>query len=167
MFSLLVVLIMAFASAHAQQVRAQRLAQRALDELGESRVLAGLHPRDLFDALRVPSVNRVAPLAQLLRGRDAFFGNVVKVPPWRNRISQVYYLFLKALSWIVYFGFPTVALWMTFGRIEATGWLGSMLFLAGFLATIPLVQVFLVDVTFVLYVRRVIAGLGVNGRTHR
>src|SRR5687768_13152758 len=62
MFGLLVVLMIAFASAHAQQVRVQRLAHRAMDGLGNELLRGtGVHPRDFFDALRLPSVIRLAP----------------------------------------------------------------------------------------------------------
>jgi len=158
MFALLVVLTIGFASAHAQQVRAQRLAQSALKNLGEDSVLGvGIHPRDFFDALRLPSVNRVAPLAQLFKGLDAFFGSPATVPKWRLRASAAYYLLLKAASWLVYFGFPAVALWLSFARIHVGGWRWWGLCAAGSVASLALLHVFVVDVWYVREVKGIIA----------
>jgi hypothetical protein len=66
MLALLTVLAIAFSAAYAQQFRAKRLAQMQLNKLptvDEGNV--HIHPRDFFDALLIPSVNRVAPIAQL------------------------------------------------------------------------------------------------------
>jgi len=157
MFSLLVVLAIAFAAGHAQQVRAQRLANYALGKLGDQ-LLAELqvHPRDLFDVLRLPSVNRIAPIAQLFQGLDAFYGMESRPPYWRRRASVVYYLALKSASWLVYFGLPLLALWLSFSRVPWPGWPQWVLLPAGIIATLPVIHVFLVDVICVLQVSRVI-----------
>jgi hypothetical protein len=56
LFGVLVVLTIAFAAAHAQQIRAQELAQRSVNGLEkESRSVLGIHPRDYFDMVREPS----------------------------------------------------------------------------------------------------------------
>jgi hypothetical protein len=157
MFSLLVVLSIAFAAAHAQQVRAQRLANYALTELGDQPLNElKIHPRDLFDALRIPSVNRIAPIAQLLQGMDAFYGSETRPPNWRRRTSVVYYLALKTASWLVYFGFPLLALWLSFSRIPWQDWRYWGLFLAGAVATVPVVHVFVVDAAYVIQVSHII-----------
>jgi hypothetical protein len=157
MFSLLVVLSIAFAAAHAQQVRAQRLSNFALDGLGEQPLSElRVHPRDLFDILRVPSVNRLAPIAQLFQGMDAFYGSGKRPPRWRKTLSIFYYLALKVASWLVYFGFPVVALWFSFDHIPWRDWRYWALVVAGAIATLPILHVFLVDVVYVAQVSRVI-----------
>ena len=159
MFSLLVVLGIAFAAAQAQQVRAQLLANYALRELGEQPLSElHVHPRDLFDVLRVPSVNRLAPIAQLFQGREAFHSSEKRPPLWRRRVSVVYYLALKSASWLVYFGFPVLALWVSFLRIPWPDWRRWVLLSAGIIATLPVLQVFVVDIAYVLHVSKVIGG---------
>lgn len=157
MFALLVVLMIAFASAHAQQVRVQRLAHRGLDRLGDESVFdLGVHPRDLFDALRLPSLIRIAPLAQLFRGLDSSFASPGDVPLWRKRTSAIYYLLLKTVAWFVYFGFPGAALWLTFARTQATGWLSLSLFGAALIATMSLIHILTVDMWYVREVKDII-----------
>lgn len=158
MFGLLTVLMIAFASAHAQQVRAQRLAQSALDSLKVDALLGlKIHPRDLFDMLRLPSVNRVAPLAQLLKGQDAFFGRTKAVPAWRRTASRWYYLLLKAASWLVYFGYPAFALWRSFAGMIAPSWAWWLAGGAGVIASVALLHVFIVDVRYVVEVQKAVA----------
>lgn len=82
-FSMLTVLAIVFASAHTQQVRAQKLTQKVIDSLGDS--LGGtvgrlIHPREYFDIWRTPSLIRVAPLAQALRGKYQFFSTSHGLP---------------------------------------------------------------------------------------
>ncbi|HLG59760.1 MAG TPA: hypothetical protein VI485_30755 [Vicinamibacterales bacterium] len=159
MFGLLAVLIIGFAAAHAQQVRAQRLAQRALKALTENAVLGGsIHARDLFDMLRLPGVNRVAPLAQLLKGQDAFYNSVTEVPTWRRNVSRWYYLLLKAASWLVYFLYPGVALWASFALISAPWWAWWPSLAAGLVSTAALLHVFVVDFRYVMEVQEIIPG---------
>jgi hypothetical protein len=59
-FSILVVLAVAFAAAHAQVIRATKHAQKELNSLPAE-------ARDMFDMSCMPSLNRLAPLAQLLQ----------------------------------------------------------------------------------------------------
>ena len=97
-FALLVILTIAFAAAHAQQTRAQTLAQRRVDSLAgdwdaNAKGHPGeIHPRELFDMLRLPSVNRVAPLAQSLRGPYQFYATIDGCPGWLRIMSTAYYL---------------------------------------------------------------------------
>jgi hypothetical protein len=157
MFALLVVLNIAFASAHAQQIRVQRLAHRGLDHLGEAPLLGiGIHPRDLFDAFRLPSVIRLAPLPQLLRGLDSGISSSPVLPRWRKKMAVTYYVLLKIASWLVYFGFPCVALWITFVRTQASGWLLVILGGGAFISTVSLIHVLLVDIWYVNRVKRAI-----------
>jgi hypothetical protein len=106
LFSILVVLTIAFAAAHAQQVRAQMLAQSAVDSMASRQHFDDyLHPWELFDMCRLPSLNRVAPLAQALRGRHQFFAGRRDRPAWIRATSFVYYALLKLASLLVYLGF--------------------------------------------------------------
>ena len=147
--SILVVLSIAFAAAHAQQIRAQKLAQRELDSLpNEAPSGGGLHPREMFDMWCLPSLNRVAPLAQLLNGRYQFFPESPNCPAWRRRVTVAYYVLLKVASIVVYYGLPGWALWQARGSIRYSGGVGLILVLGSFIAGVALVQVFLSDVEY-------------------
>jgi hypothetical protein len=159
MFALLIVLLIAFAAAHAQQVRAQRLAISAIKALGNELILPlRIHPLDYFDMLRVPSVNRVAPLAQLFQGIDAFHGSENRPTLRRRQLSVAYYLALKTVSWLVYFGFPTIALWIAFSRMSLASWQWWLLLVTAVVGTLPILHVLIVDIKYVYKVSRVIGG---------
>ena len=78
-----------------------------------------MHPRDLFDFMREPSVNRVAPLAQLMRGRrHQFYDSSTPCPRWRTFASVLSYAVLKVFSWFVYFGVPALALCTAYSHLR-------------------------------------------------
>jgi len=116
-FSMLAVLAIVFASAHTQQVRAQKLAHNVIDSLGDSlggAVSCLIHPREYFDIWRTPSLIRVAPLAQALQGKYQFFFTSHGLPKWRKRLTVTYYGLLKIASLIIYFLLPVLALWRAY-----------------------------------------------------
>jgi hypothetical protein len=81
--SILVILAIAFASAHAQRMRAQHLAQIEINSIAISKPMKGyLHLREIFNMLRMPSFNRVAPLPQLLLGKYQFYKTSHDCPAW-------------------------------------------------------------------------------------
>ena len=114
-FALLVVLVITFASAHAQHIRAQSLAQ---DSISASPSMSGhIHPREMFDMLRMPSFNRVAPLAQVLRGKYQYYKTNHDCPAWLRRLTVVYYALLKIASLAVYFSLPFWAIWHAYTNV--------------------------------------------------
>ncbi len=161
-FAVLVVLTIAFAAAHAQQVRAEKLAQSVVDSLVEAGQPSGkqqpgwIHPRELFDMLRLPSVNRVAPLAQSLRGRYQFYATGTRCPEWLRVASTAYYGLLKLASLVVYFGLPAWALWDVHGRLTLTGAVGWLATLGAILAGATVLQLLLTDAWYSFKVLRVI-----------
>ncbi|MBI4588615.1 MAG: hypothetical protein HY725_07230 [Candidatus Rokubacteria bacterium] len=161
-FALLVILTIAFSAAHAQQVRAQKLAQNVVDSLAadssaESRTdSAWIHPRELFDMLRLPSVNRVAPLAQSLRGPYQFYATGDRCPAWLRVVSTGYYAVLKLASVFVYIGVPAWALWNVHSRLTLTGSLSWLATLAALLAGATLLQLLLTDTWYSLKVLQVV-----------
>src|SRR5262249_37309290 len=140
-FALLIVLTIAFASAHAQLLRATRLAQNAVDAVDDSVIIGKLRPRQLFDMLRQPSLLRVAPLAQLLQDVAWLSGKIKK------RWAQVYYFLMKSLSWLVFFGLPLGAIWSCAFRVAAGAW-EAVAIAAATLATIPLIHVAATDIAY-------------------
>ena len=146
MFFLLVILGIGFAAAHAQQVRAERLAYDALKHLVDEPLSAlRIRPRDLFEVLRIPSVNYIAPIAQQFRDPHKFDSSAPRPPSWRQPASKMYYVSLKVVSWFVYFGLPLLALWLSFARIPWLGPIHWLLFVAGAISTVPVVHMLLVE----------------------
>ena len=150
-FALLVILTIAFASAHAQQTRAVELARRRLDSLARGwdantkERPDEIHPRELFDMLRLPSVNRVAPLAQSSRGLYQFYATSDRCPGWLRIASAAYYGLLKLASLIVYLGVPAWALWEVHSRMTLNRTASLIAASGGILALVTLVQMFLTE----------------------
>lgn len=151
-FAMLSVLLVAFCSAHAQQVRAQKLAQGVLDSLrGTINLPPGISMRELFDMFRMPSVTRVAPLAQLLRGKYQFHDQAPNCPTWLRIASAVFYLVLKLVAAAVYFVLPGLALWYSFVKTTAVSlatWMFVLLAAMGFVAAFSLLEVIVTDLLY-------------------
>lgn len=116
---MLSVLVIAFCTSHAQTIRVQLLAYRTFASKTNTST-DNLDIRDLFDALRIPSVSRVAPLAQVLRGKHQFFPDKPNCPRWIVYTTAVYYVLLKILCIIVYLGFPAGALIIACSQYKST-----------------------------------------------
>jgi hypothetical protein len=151
-FALLAVLSIAFASAHAQATRASLMAHEALDTLDHGVIVGNLRPRDLFDMLQIPSLIRIAPLAQLFHGITTGSSQ-----QWRRTIGAAYYFALKGPAWLVYFLVPAAALWFTFARIDTAGSSRWLLMTVGALATLPLAQILVADVTYGIRIARLLS----------
>ena len=68
------ILIISFGSSFSQGVRASALIQRAVDKLKDEYIFYdNIYLRDITDTLFHPSLNRVAPLAQALQGKNQFY----------------------------------------------------------------------------------------------
>lgn len=148
-FSLLAVLAIAFASAHSQQVRAQQLAHDVIDKLGS---LLGpncaIHPRDYFDMERKPSLNRIASLAQSLRGKYQFFTTAAGLPNWLRRVTVLFYGLWKLVGFVIYFVFPVVALWRAHQDFSDYGILRAYNLFFTAIALFALGQVLLLDLKY-------------------
>ena len=148
-FSFLVVLAIAFASAHSQQVRAQKLAHSVIDSLGESLgPRAAVHPREYFDMLREPSLNRIASLAQSLRGQHQFFVSRSALPNWLRLLTVIYYGLLKVIAFIIYFLLPVWALWQAHKTFSVSGLLHIYNLTATWVAGFALLQVLWLDILY-------------------
>ena len=102
-----------------------------------------MHPNEMFDMFRMPSVNRVAPLAQSLRGRYQFYSGEKSCPFWLRAASTAYYVLLKLVSMVVYFGVPAFALIWTFEKIQDVSHVWHLMIRGGVLvAAATLLQVF-------------------------
>ncbi len=144
-FFILAVLAIFFAAAHAQQIRAQILAQEVIELLINQGPSEVVHPRELFDMLRTPSLSRVAPLAQLLRGKYQFYSSSGDCPTWLRLLSVGYYASLKLVSYIVFFLLPVWALWRAYIVAVFPGWWRVPFIASVLVAETSLLQVFVID----------------------
>jgi hypothetical protein len=156
-FSMLAVLAIVFSSAHTQQVRAQKLAHKVIDTLGDS--LGGsvgclIHPRDYFDIWRMPSLVRVAPLSQALKGKYQFFSTSEGIPAWLKHTSRASYGLLKVASLIIYFLLPGFALWRAYRATSVYGVLRWFTAIGAFFAALALLAAFLWDFIYAVEIRR-------------
>lgn len=143
-FPIVVILVIAFCAAQAQQLNAQTSAHRAMSVFaGDNRQLDGYAPRGLFDLWRKPSLNRVAPLAQSFEDqlRNVFRIQSDHQPIWLRQTTRLYYLMFKLLALGVYFALPGVGLWMAYKKVPFSGLLRWVYWFAGFLASCALIQV--------------------------
>jgi hypothetical protein len=148
-FFILVALAVAFAAAHAQLIRAGVRAQQMIDllskgSLEESRV----DPRGMFDMGRIPSLNRVAPLAQLAIDQ---FSAITGQQWWVRGLGVLYYLLLKFLSLLVYYGLPLLAVKQAYANAsqpKLNDIVSSLAEVAVCAALLALVHVFVSDIWY-------------------
>jgi hypothetical protein len=148
-FLILVALAIGFAAARAQLVRSQEIAQAEVEKLvALPRSGTDIHPRDVFDML-LPSVIRVAPLAQLLTGKHKFFTSEKGAPLGLRCLSTVYYVLLKIVTFFAYFGLPLYAFRQAYLSVHVTNPFFSIALTAfGVVAAVALSQVIVVEVRY-------------------
>jgi hypothetical protein len=160
-FLMIVVFAIAFSAAHAQQIRAQTLAQDVINTLpNHATGTLGMHPRELFDLLRLPSLNRVAPLAQLLRGRFQFYRSHASCPAWLRIVTTLYYISLKLTSMVVFFGLPAFSLYHSYKLTQVAGYLWWLMIVGGLLAASTL---FLMCFAELVYLMRSVPSIWSGG----
>lgn len=151
-FFILVVLAISFASAHAQQIRAQKLTQAVISSLAKMQAPdEAVHPRELYDMLRTPSLNRVAPLAQLLRGKYQFYASS-RCPGWLRMLSVLYYGIVKLVSFVVFYLLPIWALWRAYTLVALPGFWRMGVVAGGSVAGVTLLQVLFTDALYTVQV---------------
>ena len=151
---MLAVLIIAFCQAHAQAIRATLLGQRMLDKMPNEIQPIGISPRDLYDVFRLPSLVRVAPLAELIKGKYQFSLDESKCPQLLRKITAMLYLFFKVVATAVYLVLPAIALGTAVAASGTTDLLripGWIVYVFSFVATVAFLIVFIVDL-FYIYV---------------
>lgn len=142
-FALLIVLAIAFASAHAQHVRAQDFAHQFIKSLPSGLEHAGMHSRALFDMLSIPGVNRVSPLAMLFKGK---YPTRQACPICRALLACGWYILLKMIGVVVYFGVPAFALVYNYKRIDEGSRIWRVVIdFCGSVALLSLLQVLVID----------------------
>ena len=118
-----------------------------------------MHPRDLFDLLVQPTINRVGPLAQLLRWEKyQFFPEVLSAPRPLQYLVNVYYVALKIVAFVFYFVVPAFALIRAYQSAALVGtrwWLASI---AVGVATLTLLQIMLWELYYTVTVAKAHVG---------
>jgi len=100
---------------------------------------------------------RVAPLAQLLRGKHQFFNSATGAAPWLRNLSVAYYVLLQLVALSAYFGLPLYALWRARLSVHVTGlFFRIALEAGGVLAALALIQVMMAAMWFAYGVVRII-----------
>lgn len=156
-FAMLCVLVTAFCAAHAQQIRTMNLAHEHIKTLPHD---GKIHPRDLLDMYRWPAVNRVASLAQSLRGPYQFHAKEHLCPQWLRLITTAYYTLLKLAATFVYFGLPASCLIVVFGKLRLMGMGNWAAIIGASIAGVALLQVTVFELWYMGSVSWFLAGRG-------
>lgn len=142
-FPLMVILTIAFSSAHAQQLTAQIDAQDMLSRL-EHEYSGEVAARKWFDMWRKPSLNRVGPLPISLK-----YVFPKKMNPWLRKIAvRLYYAVFKTVALSIYFGFPLYALWHVYRSKLGLGVALNLYFVGASLASLTLVQILYLEIQY-------------------
>jgi len=162
-FILISLLVIGYGSASCQGIRTRQLAQLFINGCRKEFLHpSGLHIQDVFDCIVSPSINRMAPLAQILQGKQQFFAKDQSVPR-RPTILIGYFTTLRLVGVLAVYVFPGYALVVAFVkssmyRPSASLWgIPVYLFwLVGIVAILVLVQSLCFDIRYFLEsVRRI------------
>jgi len=153
-FLIISLLIICFGSTFSQAMRTRKLIQRTIDDIKDEQIFKGnIYLQDIIDAIIHPSLNRVAPLAQILQGENQFFPEALKRSRNQKIRLSVYYILLKSITWIVLYFFPAYSLIISFSRSnlfkDVTWHIPPFFFyIVGLFAIFILSQLFISDILF-------------------
>jgi hypothetical protein len=154
-FTIISLIIICYGSVFAQALRSSKLVYRAVTDLKNSHVFIGnIHIQDVVDAMIYPTINRVAPIAQLLQGKDQFFPEANNRSKIKSFVSFSYYAILKLVTILVRLIFPAYALIVSFIRskyFSNSVWqIPSIFFvIIGLFALIIIIQLVLYDIVHI------------------
>ena len=112
---LISLLTISFGASQAQMIRARKLANTVLRATYKDINFSGdIDLRDAFDVINATSINRTAPLAQLILGSHQFYPSKDKQPIIRKIIAITYQAALKTASYLVIYLLPFYALYISF-----------------------------------------------------
>ncbi|HET6456990.1 MAG TPA: hypothetical protein VFI02_21530 [Armatimonadota bacterium] len=114
-FMLISLLAIGYSSASSQGIRTRELAQRLIDNTKDKYLYPfDIHIQDVFDAVVSPSINRMAPLVQILQGKQQFLTRDSVAQ--RSRILVFYFGILRFVAILVVNIFPGYALITAFAK---------------------------------------------------
>ena len=112
---LISLLTISFGAAQAQMIRARKLTNTAIRAIyRDSNLAGGIDLRDALDVINATSINRTAPLAQLILGKYQFYPTKDNQPKIRKFIAVCYQSILKVSSYLVVYLLPLYALYIAF-----------------------------------------------------
>jgi len=113
--ALISLLTISFGAAQAQMIRARKLTNTAIRAIYKDANLAGgIDLRDALDVINATSINRTAPLAQLILGKYQFYPTKDNQPKLRKFFAVCYQSILKLSSYLVVYLLPLYALYIAF-----------------------------------------------------
>lgn len=111
MIILICILLIAFASAMIQAIRASKLIRAVINTMSEQdKFHYKVHIQDLVDCTVKPTFNRVAPVAQYLLGKNQFLGDA-KPRKDIKLFSSIFYSFLKITTFIFIYIIPIFSIY--------------------------------------------------------
>ena len=120
---LISVLLIAYGSANCQWNRTRILIQNIIKFKIQKKqnyiVPKVLHIHDYFDSMLVPIINRVAPIAQILRGKYQFKLESKDCPCVLICFSMLVYLIYKLITYCIIYIFPFIALVYSWQNIKS------------------------------------------------
>jgi len=164
-FLLISILVIMFASVTAQAIRARNLINRFIYNPVNRMVFSGnIFLQDIVDTVLFPAINRVAPLAQVLQGKNQFFPEANEVTAGWKTVLKVYYAALKLIAAVILYGLPGYALYFTAINITVNDhslWNLPVIFLwvAGIFAGISILTIAVMDIR---YTARALSKIGTN-----
>jgi len=153
---LLGLLIISFGSIQIRSVRTKKLIEKVICEIKEKDGnIYGIDLRDIFDSIIEPSIFRLAPIAQFIRGKYQFFHNSENCPKYLKILSTFYFFILKLISYLVIYFLPFYAMLKCYqlGDLLSTKYQLMnipivIIWAIDFLSLIVLLQLFISDFTF-------------------
>ena len=119
---LISVIIIAYSSANCQWNRTRILIQTIIEFKKQKKqnyiIPKVLHIHDYFDSMMVPVINRVAPIAQILRGKYQFKPKSKDCPCVLICFSTLVYLIYKLITYCIIYIFPLIALIYSWANID-------------------------------------------------
>ena len=115
--ALISLLTISFGAAQAQMIRARKLTNTTIRAIyRDSNLSGGIDLRDALDIINATSINRTAPLAQLMLGKYQFYPEKDNQPKIRKFIAVCYQSVLKVSSYLVVYLLPMYALYIAFSN---------------------------------------------------
>lgn len=148
MIILICVLSIAFSSAMIQAIRGRELIQKVINGMSNSELMVqGVHVQDIVDASLKPTFNRVAPLAQYLRGKNQFFGGK---PSGKSKFwTGLFYAILKVTTFIFIYLIPAYSVCKGWSALNSATGKASFIFPQFLIIVLILLAIFSSIILFV------------------
>ncbi|NLD91292.1 MAG: hypothetical protein GX639_01355 [Fibrobacter sp.] len=159
---LISILFITFCNQHVQVIRSRKFLQRAIQEMSDPYLIPKkIHIQDVIDCTITSHLNRVAPLAQLFQGDYTFFPESNNRPRHIRMLSFSYYVIIKSLTLLVFYGLPVLAIAKSIKTIslftagfDNLSFFKVLLFPTSIVAGISLISLLITEIKFILLISR-------------